>query len=71
MGIFSHGDDMTHGSPHDRGSADSYYSRAKIPHKIIDEKRIMLEPGSSEAAEYDAGYEQNEGIGNHKDWGIM
>jgi len=55
-------------SPYDRGAADSYYSRAMIPHKMVDGKQILLERGK-EWDEYMEGYACNENIGNFKDWG--
>ena len=48
--------------------ADSYYSRAMIPHKMVDGKQILLERGK-EWDEYMEGYECNEDLGNFKDWG--
>ena len=62
---------MSHGSPHDRGQADSYYGRPEMPHQIIDGKSITLKAGSDEAKAYYAGYQQNEDLGNYKDWGDM
>jgi hypothetical protein len=57
-----------HGSPFDRGMADSYYQRAIIPHKRVDGVVIMLEKGK-EWDEYMEGYAHNEQMGNFKDWG--
>ena len=65
--------DDHHGSPFDRGSADSYYHRERNPHKggsggdygftpITD-----LTPEELEA--YHAGYDFNEQYGDKKDWG--
>ena len=65
--------DTSHGSPFDRGSADSYYRRPRNPHKggsggalgwtaITD-----LTPEELEA--YHAGYDYNEEYGDKKDWG--
>lgn len=65
--------DTSHGSPFDRGSADSYYHRPRSPHKggsggamgwtaIVD-----LTPEEVEA--YNAGYDWNEEMGDKKDWG--
>jgi len=59
---------MIHGSPFDRGMADSYYQRAIIPHKIVDGKQVLLDRGN-EYDEYMEGYKTNEDIGNFKDWG--
>ncbi len=60
-----------HGSLFDRGSADSYYGRARDPHyggvggdsgprvKVTDPESV---------AEYMAGYDDNEKFGDKKDW---
>jgi hypothetical protein len=53
---------------YDRGAADSYYSRAVIPHKWIDGEQVLLERGQ-EWDEYMEGYACNEDLGNFKDWG--
>jgi len=58
-----------HGSPYDRGMADSYYQRPHYPHKMIDGKEVPLERGSAEWVEYEEGYEFNEELGHFKDWG--
>ena len=61
----------THGCLYDRGSADSYYGRARDPHyggvgggsgdrvSVNDEESV---------AEYMAGYNDNERDGAKKDW---
>jgi len=63
-----------HGSPFDRGSADSYYSRPQCPHKYpngtgnaprIESPELSL----AELREYYRGYEYNECFGDKKDWG--
>jgi hypothetical protein len=63
-----------HGSPFDRGSADSYYGRPQQPHWYpngsynepkIDSKDMTL----AEMREYYRGYEYNEQFGDKKDWG--
>lgn len=67
-----------HGSPFDRGGADSYYHRPRKPHKIIAsteevtgrqffEEVTDLTPEEVEA--YNAGYDENEEMGHKKDWG--
>jgi len=61
-----------HGGPYDRGSADSWYSRPKDPHKyptgtLNCPKVTDLTPEELEA--YHAGYDENEEGDNHKDWG--
>ena len=53
---------------YDRGAADSYYSRAMIPHKMVDGEQVLLERGQ-EWDEYMEGYACNEDLGNFKDWG--
>lgn len=62
-----------HGGPWDRGSADSYYGRGIKPHYFAGatyaSPEIVLEAGSSEYAEYMAGYYWNEKFGDKKDWG--
>jgi hypothetical protein len=58
-----------HGSPFDRGSADSYYSRPRKPHRIDHDGRgRTYELTDIERKEYFAGYEQNEYNGNKKDY---
>ena len=66
--------DASHGSPFDRGSADSYYGRAQIPHKYpngtgnaprIEAQDMTL----AEMREYYKGYEYNEACGDKKNWG--
>jgi hypothetical protein len=62
-----------HGSPFDRGSADSYYHRAQVPHKggvggdsgpRIAAQDLTL----AEMRAYYAGYEYNEQYGEKKNW---
>jgi hypothetical protein len=64
--------DKSHGSPWDRGGADSYYRRCPNPHKMIGGglgERIELKD-PDEIAAYWAGYNENEADRNFKDWGI-
>jgi len=65
--------DASHGSPFDRGSADSYYGRFPSPHKYpngtgraprVDTYDMSLQ----EIKAYYAGYEQNEEYGDKKSW---
>jgi hypothetical protein len=56
-----------HGSPFDRGGADSYYKRPILPHKMVDKEIIWLKPDTQEWDEYMEGYKVNESIGNHKE----
>lgn len=64
--------DRKHGSPYDRGGADSYYGRGFQPHyykgdtylseRVEDLTREQLD-------EYTQGYQDNEDYGDKKDWG--
>lgn len=63
-----------HGSPYDRGNADSYYRRAPDPHWWpqgsykgfrVDESAMS----TKEIEAYNAGYDENEKDGNYKDYG--
>ena len=66
--------DTRHGSPYDRGSADSYYRRPRRPHFFTDatyqsdeiEERFMTD---QQIIEYHFGYDDNEAAANFKDWG--
>ena len=63
--------DESHGSPYDRGSADSYYNRARIPHyyphgSYNGDPVTDLTP--EQLAAYNAGYDENEDSDNHKQW---
>jgi len=65
--------DQVHGNPFDRGSADSYYGRAKIPHWYPNGTGNEPEIPSnlmtdSEIRAYYAGYEYNEQMGDKKSW---
>ena len=65
--------DTRHGGPFDRGSADSYYRRGFSPHyykgsSIISEKVEMKDMTAEEIVAYTAGYNENEELGDHKDW---
>jgi hypothetical protein len=62
-----------HGSPEDRGSADSYYGRGFDPHYWPEGtghgKRVELaEMSAQQIVDYTRGYNQNEAEGNFKDW---
>jgi hypothetical protein len=64
--------DNSHGSFFDRGSADSYYHRARDPHRGgvgggSGPRIEATEPDELEA--YHAGYDYNEQYGDKKDWG--
>jgi hypothetical protein len=65
--------DGSHGSPFDRGSADSYYSRPQDPHWYpegsyrgdrIESKDMSM----AELRAYFMGYEYNEKFGDKKSW---
>ena len=64
--------DKSHGSPYDRGSADSYYGRGIRPHKWVFENNYLgdtvtdLTPEEVEA--YLAGYKENEAMQNWKNY---
>lgn len=58
--------DQSHGSPYDRGIADSYYRRERVPHKMVGKTIIWLKPETKEWDEYMEGYNVNEQIDSHK-----
>ena len=63
-----------HGGPFDRGSADSYYHRARSPHYYPDgtyngERIGYADMTEEEREAYEAGYDWNEEMGDKKDWG--
>ena len=65
--------DQRHGSPFDRGSADSYYRRQRKPHYFIGatyQSPEVLESAMTqeELEAYHAGYDWNEQFGDKKDW---
>jgi hypothetical protein len=59
-----------HGSPYDRGRADSYYRRGLSPHKWLDAKGLqrvdLTDP--AELSAYSAGYNDNEADGDYKEY---
>lgn len=62
-----------HGSPYDRGSADSYYGRPRDPHWYPEgtyKGRRVTEAQMTpdEIVAYHAGYDDNEDSGDHKEW---
>jgi hypothetical protein len=68
--------DARHGGPFDRGSADSYYRRDYNPHYFVGDTynspRVPLEAMTAEEiAAYTAGFNYNEELGDHKDWGTV
>ena len=65
--------DKRHGSPWDRGAADSWYSRGFQPHFYVEgaatSPRVELKDMTAEQiVAYTAGYEYNEKFGGKKDW---
>ncbi len=64
-------DRKRHGSLFDRGSADSYYGRARDPHYGGvggDSGPRVVVTDEFSATEYHAGYDYNERHGDKKDW---
>ena len=65
-------DKKRHGGPYDRGSADAYYGRGRIPHYYEGDSyksRVFYENEmtAEQLAEYNAGYEEQD---DRKDWGL-
>ena len=65
--------DGRHGGPFDRGSADSYYGRPRRPHFFLDatyqSDKITEEFMTEIQIEaYNAGYDWNESMSNHKSY---
>lgn len=63
--------EMIHGSPYDRGAADSWYHRPKHPHKggVGGDSGVRTEDlTAEEIALYNEGYDWNEQFGGKKDW---
>ena len=63
--------DQHHGSPFDRGSADSWYHRARNPHKggVGGNSGPRVEQLTADEMEaYHAGYDYNEEFGGKKDY---
>lgn len=66
--------DRSHGSPFDRGSADSYYRRPREPHwypngSYNGDPVVSKDMSMAELRAYFAGYDYNEEFGDKKDWG--
>jgi len=66
-----------HGSPYDRGSADSYYQRGRRPHYYGgkqggpyggETKFVEADMTAQEIQEYNQGFNDNEDDGNWKSW---
>lgn len=65
--------DKRHGGPWDRGSADSYYGRGRVPHYFVGDTRqsamvMMADMTEDEINAYHAGYDDNEQFGGKKEW---
>ena len=65
--------DKSHGSPYDRGSADSWYRRPPNAHKWIFSKdnslgKEVTDLTKKEVYEYNQGFVDNEKEGGHKEW---
>lgn len=60
--------DRGHGSPYDRGGADSWYMRHPSPHKWIEGKGRVTDLTAEEIKEYYAGFEANELQMMHKEY---
>ena len=66
-------DDYRHGGPYDRGAADSYYGRSRVPHYYTNanyqsEEVTALGMTEAEIAEYNLGYDENDECGMKKEW---
>jgi hypothetical protein len=63
--------DRDHGSPYDRGSADSYYRRGRNPHYYkgaTARSELVVNLTQEELAEYHQGFDDNESNCNFKEW---
>ena len=65
--------DRGHGSPYDRGSADSYYQRSFRPHYFVGDTHMSDEIQQSEMTleeiqEYTRGWRENQEAQNFKEW---
>lgn len=65
--------DKRHGGPFDRGGADSYYGRGRNPHYYVKgtgtSRRVDKKDMTEEEIEaYHAGYDENESLGDKKEW---
>lgn len=57
----------SHGSPYDRGAADSYYGRKAQPHKLNQEGERVEQLTAAEIAEYYKGYSSVDSM-DRKQW---
>lgn len=65
--------DRGHGSPYDRGAADSYYRRDFNPHYFVgdtyrSQEITLVVMTGEEFDEYARGYKDNEAAQNFKEW---
>ena len=65
--------DRGHGSPYDRGAADSYYRRDFNPHYFVgdtyrSQEITLVVMTGEELDEYTRGYKDNEASQNFKEW---
>lgn len=65
--------DKRHGGAWDRGGADSYYGRGRVPHYYVggtamSEMVMMADMTEEEIEAYHAGYDFNEQYGGKKEW---
>ena len=65
--------DRGHGSPYDRGAADSYYRRDFNPHYFVgdtyrSQEITLVVMTGEEFNEYARGYKDNEAAQNFKEW---
>ena len=63
--------DKEHGSFFDRGAADSYYGRDRVPHRggVGGDSGPRIDAVTAEEVEaYNAGYDYNERFGDKKVW---
>ena len=65
--------DTRHGGPFDRGGADSYYGRGEDPHYYVEgtgtSRRVNKEDMTEDEIQaYYAGYDENESLGDKKEW---
>ena len=70
----SNSDTRGHGSPYDRGGADSYYGRPYMPHYWPNGTYkgfpvLYADMTTAQVKEYYTGYNDNESAGNFKYWG--
>ena len=65
--------DRRHGGPYDRGMADSYYRRGRNPHYYLGDTKASgrvneQDMTPDELVAYHAGYDDNEEMGDYKEW---